>query len=155
MASLLDVLRLALPCSSRVVRRPLDRLAYSALPQEVFKNLPYSHKVDVFSFAILAYEVLARRRAYSQLYMTMEQVALSVADTDLRPPLPRSWPQPLKDLIAKCWHKSAEQRPEFAEIVLELEALLEQAEATEPGQPNELLDALTPSSSLAACCTLM
>lgn len=111
--------------------------------------------MDVFSFAILAYEVLARRRAYSQLYLTMEQVALSVADTDLRPPLPKSWPQPLKDLFARCWHKSAAERPEFAEIVMVLEALLDEAEAAQPGQPNALLDALSPPSPLAGCCALM
>lgn len=45
---------------------------------EMWNDEVYSHKVDVFSFAILAYELLSRKRAYDDNFMTMEGVARAV-----------------------------------------------------------------------------
>ena len=33
---------------------------------EVYANEQYTHKVDVFSFGVLAYEMLAKKRAYAE-----------------------------------------------------------------------------------------
>lgn len=41
---------------------------------EVYGSENYTHKVDVFSFGILAYELLSRTRAYAENLLTMEQV---------------------------------------------------------------------------------
>ena len=54
----------------------------------------YTTKIDVFSFAILAWEVLARKRAYSNLYLTPEQIAKAVCENDLRCPRPLLPPPP-------------------------------------------------------------
>lgn len=114
----------------------------------------YSHKVDVFSFAILAYEVLARRRAYDDVLLTMDQVARNVSTKGLRPPIPRKWPPALTQLLEACWSGDAAARPEFDQLVERLEALLSEAEASPEGQPSELLDALAPARSVGGCCVV-
>ncbi|KAJ1631981.1 kinase-like domain-containing protein [Pavlovales sp. CCMP2436] len=82
----------------------------------------YIAKVDVFSFAILAWELLSKKRAYTDLYLTGEMLAESVATRGLRPPLPPKWPVELKQLLGDCWAEDASRRPEFAEIAQRLAA---------------------------------
>lgn len=84
---------------------------------ENWKNLPYSHRVDTFSFGVLAWEVLSQSRAYADLYFTGEQVAQHVAISGLRPHLPRSWPEDLRDLLEGCWQDDARARPEMSVVV--------------------------------------
>lgn len=120
---------------------------------EVFRNDRYSHKVDIFSFGILAYEVLARCRAYNDVFLTMDQVAKSVSADGLRPKLPKRWPDPLRDLIGRCWADKPSDRPEFEQLVDELEAMLETMEGTlRPGESNTLVQVLSPPAS--GCCVL-
>jgi serine/threonine protein kinase len=122
---------------------------------EVYLNRSYDHRVDVFSFSVLAYEVLARRRAYDTLLLTMDQVAKAVAASGLRPPLPKRWPPSLSSLIARCWAQDPEERPEFEAVADELYAMLAEVEAaTAAGTPSELLKALEPEPALAGCCVL-
>jgi len=118
---------------------------------EMWKQEAYTHKVDVFSFAILAFEVLSRTRAYESHLLTMEQVAKAVCDSGLRPRLPKKWPRKLSQLLEACWAQDAKDRPEFAEISIQLAAMHEDADRIPEGQPNELLDALR-YSSIASCC---
>ncbi|KAJ1629023.1 kinase-like domain-containing protein [Pavlovales sp. CCMP2436] len=80
----------------------------------------YDAKVDVFSFAILAWELLSKKRAYEGLYLTGEMLASSVATRGLRPPLPPKWPVVLQQLLSECWAEDAIKRPEFAEIAQRL-----------------------------------
>ncbi|KAJ1640981.1 kinase-like domain-containing protein [Pavlovales sp. CCMP2436] len=80
----------------------------------------YTAKVDVFSFAILAWELLSKKRAYETLYLTGEMLAEGVATQGLRPPLPPKWPVELLQLLSECWAEDATRRPEFAEIAQRL-----------------------------------
>jgi serine/threonine protein kinase len=131
----------------------------------------YTHKVDVFSFAILATELLTRKRAYADKFMTMEMVVRNVARSGLRPTLPKRWPPPLKALITRCWDAKPELRPEFHEICYVLEAFTEAARAAAAdGKANkdqddgktsdasmmgaDLLLALDPPLPPGGCCLL-
>ncbi|KAJ1627237.1 kinase-like domain-containing protein, partial [Pavlovales sp. CCMP2436] len=76
----------------------------------------FNAKVDVFSFAILAWELLSKKCAYENLFLTGEMLAEGVAIRGLRPPLPPKWPVELKQLLGECWAEDASRRPEFAEI---------------------------------------
>ena len=90
---------------------------------ENFRNAEYTHKVDVFSFAIVAWEVLMRKRAYTGLYLTADQVAEGVATLSLRPSLPSSWPRQQSALLAAMWAAEASDRPEMALVLKALEEL--------------------------------
>ncbi|KOO32469.1 serine threonine-protein kinase ht1-like protein [Chrysochromulina tobinii] len=119
---------------------------------EVWASESYTHKVDVFSFAILAFELLSRTRAYESQYLTMQQVARAVAESALRPNLPKRWPAALSELLARSWAHNADDRPEFAEIHTELCQMKARADSVSVGLPNELYDALVPP--VRGCCTV-
>ena len=119
---------------------------------EMWASEPYTHKVDVFSFAILAFELLSRTRAYEGHYLTMQQVARAVAESGLRPNLPKRWPTALSKLLACSWAQNADDRPEFAEIHTELCRMKARADSVSEGQTNELYDALVPP--VRGCCTV-
>lgn len=91
---------------------------------ENWRKDPYSNKVDVFSFAVLAWEVFASKRAYQPLFLTAEQIAQSVAVKGLRPKLPASWPAELKQLMTSMWADQPADRPDFIAITEQLEAML-------------------------------
>lgn len=90
---------------------------------ENFRCEPYNETVDVFSFGILAYEVLARTRAYEELYLTSEMIGSAVANKGLRPSMPASWPESLRSLLSVCWHAEPQRRPAFAHITSALQAI--------------------------------
>ena len=77
---------------------------------------------------------LTQSRAYDELYMTMDQAAKRVSSSDnLRPKLPQRWPATVKRLLSDCWARVPAQRPEFEEILVDFEELLEEALSTAPG----------------------
>jgi len=127
------------------------------------KPQTYTNKVDVFSFAILAYEVLRRKRAYEEKLLTMEQVAKAVHQSGLRPSVPPNWPSEVSALLERCWAAEPTDRPEFGQVVKDLDALLKAAdEGEDSDSPASLLDALenrgsrgsrvSASVSSAGCC---
>jgi serine/threonine protein kinase len=85
---------------------------------ELYDELPFDFKVDVYAFGVMVYEVL-----------TLE-VAFGAGTTDLaisgkvlegkRPELPASLPEIFRDLIGMCWAQQPEERPDFNEIVMML-----------------------------------
>jgi serine/threonine protein kinase len=118
---------------------------------EVWASETYSHKADVFSFAILAFELLSRERAYEAHLLTMEQVAQAVCRSGLRPTLPKRWPADLSELLARCWAQDADDRPDFAEIAVLLRQMKSRADSVPEGAPNELYAALAPPPILGCC----
>jgi hypothetical protein len=52
-------------------------------PENVL-GLSYDHRVDTFSFAVLAYELLACQRAYEKTFLSSEHIAHAVATLGLR-----------------------------------------------------------------------
>lgn len=102
------------------------------------KNHSYSNKLDVFSFAILMFELLERKRAYSAEYLTMEQVAKGVATRQLRPQMPKCWSRSVKALVGGAWAQMPEQRPSFSELIRQLDELIEAAGNSDDGASRTL-----------------
>jgi hypothetical protein len=79
--------------------------------------------VDVYSFAICAWELLMQQRAHAELKQRLPhyKVAKAVAREGLRPRVPSRWPRQLSALVTACWDADPAERPTFRVIVGELE----------------------------------
>ncbi|CAN6443623.1 unnamed protein product [Victoria cruziana] len=86
---------------------------------EMIKHKPYGRKVDVYSFGLVLWEMVAGAIPYED--MTPIQAAFAVVNKNARPPMPSTCPPPLQALIERCWSLHPEKRPEFWQIVKVLE----------------------------------
>jgi serine/threonine protein kinase len=98
---------------------------------ENFLGGAYDHRVDVFSYAVLAYELMSAGRAYEELYLTPEQIGRDVAERGLRPALPPHWPSAIAALLKRCWAHEPSARPEMREVLAELVAFRNTHDAVE------------------------
>jgi len=90
---------------------------------EVLMGDPYDHRADVYSFAMVMFEVVCREMPFEDLSPT--RVALQVAnggrpDMDAVPP--DTQPE-LVHLMIRCWAQDPEDRPDFEAILLEMKGL--------------------------------
>nr|VDC99046.1 unnamed protein product [Brassica oleracea] len=87
---------------------------YRWMAPEVIEHKPYDHRADVFSYAIVLWELLTGELPYSCL--TPLQAAVGVVQKGLRPKIPKQTHPKLTELLEKCWQQDPAQRPDFAEI---------------------------------------
>lgn len=84
---------------------------------EVYNGAKYYHKADVFSFAIVVYEVVCRHMAFED--MDADQAGQVIASGG-RPSetefTSEDTPQELLALMKACWSQDPEERPTFSEI---------------------------------------
>ncbi|TVU43837.1 hypothetical protein EJB05_10335 [Eragrostis curvula] len=95
---------------------------YRWMAPEIINHKPYDHKADVFSFAIVLWELATSKVPYDD--MTPLQAALGVRQ-GLRLDIPKSVHPRLSKLIQRCWDEDPCARPPFAEIIIELENILQ------------------------------
>ena len=88
---------------------------FSWMPPEMMKNLPYTEKVDVYSFGLVVYEIVTGKLPFAGL--PPAQVSLRVAVHDERPQFPQLTPRNWKDLIVTCWQTDDKKRPSFIDII--------------------------------------
>ncbi|KAL2489477.1 ACT-like protein tyrosine kinase family protein [Forsythia ovata] len=100
---------------------------YRWMAPEVINHEAYDQKADVFSFAIVLWELVTAKVPYDT--MTPLQAALGVRQ-GLRPELPQNCHPKLLDLMQKCWEAVPDNRPTFTEIRVELEELLQEVQDT-------------------------
>ncbi|KAF2291233.1 hypothetical protein GH714_020787 [Hevea brasiliensis] len=100
---------------------------YRWMAPEVINHQPYDQKADIFSFAIVLWELVTAKVPYDT--MTPLQAALGVRQ-GLRPELPQDAHPKLLDLMQRCWETTPANRPSFCEITVELENLLQNVQET-------------------------
>ncbi|XP_074578171.1 serine/threonine-protein kinase VIK-like [Curcuma longa] len=97
--------------------------SYRYMAPEVFKHRKYDKKVDVFSFAMILYEMLEGVPPFSahKPYEAAKLVA------EGKRPLfhNKGYIQELRDLTVQCWAMDMNKRPTFLEILRTLEKLKE------------------------------
>lgn len=98
---------------------------YRWMAPEVIEHKPYTEMADVFSFAIVLWELLTCRVPYNE--MTPLQAAVGVVQKGLRPGIPSNAPPALGLLMEACWEQEAALRPSFRDLTPRLQFMLEAA----------------------------
>ena len=88
---------------------------------EVCLKQPYTEKVDVFSFAVVAW-TMARNKLPYRGFSTADHMQRVVMNGE-RPKLESGWPIEFRNLLQACWHPIPEMRPGF-DVVSETLALM-------------------------------
>lgn len=81
----------------------------------------FSTGVDVYAFAILAYEIASGQEPYEEKgkHITLSNLIRKVL-VGQRPKFTDSITEPMWELVTRCWDKDASSRPSFDEIFQEL-----------------------------------
>ncbi|XP_060080169.1 mitogen-activated protein kinase kinase kinase 7-like isoform X3 [Ylistrum balloti] len=82
---------------------------------EVFEGSNYSEKCDVFSWGIILWEVITRRKPFDEIGGPAFRIMWAVHN-GTRPPLVRNLPRPLELLMTRCWSGNPAERPSMAEV---------------------------------------
>ena len=87
---------------------------------EVLQGKILNEKTDVYSFAIVLWEMLTGKDPFEE-HSSYEVFVNAVCVKNERPPLPDDMHASLKSLLTDCWHKSPDKRPSFTQIIDRLE----------------------------------
>lgn len=82
---------------------------------EVIKGESYTHKIDIYSFSILAYELITSTfpfPGYNTAFLIQKAVLKGK-----RPDLSLIPDETIRNLLSKCWSEKPKLRPDFSEIV--------------------------------------
>ena len=81
---------------------------------EVLNANRYGERVDVFSFAIMTWEMCSLQPLYEGLCRW--EVPAQVSAGNLRPTIPAQWPDFLRTFLCAAWSNDPAARPSFADI---------------------------------------
>lgn len=82
---------------------------------EVALHKAYNSRVDVYSFAIVVWQMATLKLPFEGL--SREEFIDQVVNKHVRPQLDPLWPEAFKTLLTKCWHPLAIERPGFYEVM--------------------------------------
>ncbi|XP_050295852.1 mitogen-activated protein kinase kinase kinase 7 [Anthonomus grandis grandis] len=87
---------------------------------EVFSTSRYTEKCDVFSWGIILWEVIARRKPFYNQSSSAFSIMWAV-HKGKRPPLIRNCPPCIEKLMVESWHHIPDNRPSMEQIVCKME----------------------------------
>lgn len=83
---------------------------------EVLGGNEYNESCDVYSFAIVLWELLTMKQPFGDV-SSIEELKELVIEKGQRPPIPDICPRTLAKLMERCWHKDPAKRPQFVDII--------------------------------------
>ncbi len=104
----------ALTSSPAAALHTAEKGTYRWMAPEVINHEAYSRSADVFSYAMLLFELLTHEYPFAD--KTQVMAAACVAVHGFRPPLPRGTPAAVGALLTSCWQAEASRRPTFLAI---------------------------------------
>ncbi len=109
----------------------------SYMAPEVALSKPYNEKVDVYSFAIILWQLLSGEKLYPDLTREahMQQVVLGGERLSLLPIMARA-PIGVANLIEQCWNADHTMRPDFTTILRTLTDFTAEASCGSAGPSN-------------------
>ena len=81
---------------------------------EIGLKQPYNLKADVYSFAILLYEVLCLEKAFLQWHSN--EIFEQVHHKQYRPRMSMFWSKQVKQLLKSCWSHDPADRLQMKQI---------------------------------------
>nr|CAD1836393.1 unnamed protein product [Ananas comosus var. bracteatus] len=105
---------------------------YSTVTLRHGEKKHYNHKVDVYSFAIVLWELLHNRLPFEG--MSNLQAAYAAAFKNIRPTAD-NLPEELALILTSCWNEDPNSRPNFSQIVQMLLHYLSTLSPPEPVAP--------------------
>ncbi|KAK8807370.1 hypothetical protein WA158_004129 [Blastocystis sp. Blastoise] len=95
----------------------------AGMAPELLRKETYNEKVDIYSFAILMYEIYTELRPYEDCHLPDVTILRNIAYVGLRPTLPSHLSPAIKDIIKACWAAKPADRLSVDEIIAKLNAL--------------------------------
>jgi len=92
--------------------------SYRFMAPEVFRCEEYTETVDIYSYAMIFYNLLSGRPPWPT-FNGMKAASKAAIDGQ-RPLTPREWDERLVVLMTRCWNGNPQLRPSFKVIVTEL-----------------------------------
>ena len=92
--------------------------SYRFMAPEVFRHEAYGRPVDVYSFAMILFQLLGIEPPWPEL--SGPEAVKRAAMEMTRPPVPRHWDAKLAQLIRSCWLADPAGRPSFAAVLEQL-----------------------------------
>ncbi|KAI5753772.1 hypothetical protein M8J77_003222 [Diaphorina citri] len=83
---------------------------------EVFEGSNYTEKCDIFSWGIILWEILSRRKPFHEIYGSAFGILWAI-HKGIRPALMEGCPKPIEQLMTRCWSKDPLARPSMDEVV--------------------------------------
>ncbi|XP_053125830.1 ankyrin repeat and protein kinase domain-containing protein 1 [Hemicordylus capensis] len=117
--------------SSRMqnIERSALKGTLSYIPPEMLlqSTNPPGNKFDVYSFAIVIWEILTQKKPYSGASMMAIIIHVAAGKRPCLEAISEDWPgecQQMVDLMKRCWDQDLKRRPSFTDVLLETDMLL-------------------------------
>lgn len=95
---------------------------YRYMSPEVASGMAYGKPCDVYSFGLVAWEILSLEKAYATIE-NLDDLTSQVFNEHVRPKVSKKWPAELQFLLYKSWYKDPLYRIPFNEAAAVLSKL--------------------------------
>lgn len=98
-----------------------NKESYGYIPLELVNGEKGSEKSDVFSYAMLAYEIITENRSLSNFAQSVQSFDELREIKNMMPDITSIGDENIRNFIMKCFSPNPNDRPSFSDIITELE----------------------------------